>query len=103
MTDKRPAPAFAMIGELEFKRLRAPDQIEMVKQAQIEFPEIGPGHGKNPSARWQQIRQARELFYSSRRANHPEKHPAPAASGLLSAAEVNEWLGTLPPPRLAGL
>lgn len=92
------APSFAMITESGFLGLKAGKQIDMVEDATDFLPDIGPGYGKNPSVRWQQIKRAKEAYWERNKAR-----PAQAIkTGAISAADVNARLAAMPPVPLWG-
>ncbi len=91
-------PPFATIIEGNFRAMRSGDQIDLVDEATTFLPEIGPGYGKNPSARWQQIRRAKAAYWESKK----DRPAATIKAGAITATEANEVLAAMPPVPLWG-
>jgi hypothetical protein len=86
-----------MISEAAFRKLKAPEQIELLEEAIAAFPEVGPPNAKNPSYRWAQIKDARRLHIDLHGPRGTIRSGVAVLPGILPAHEVNEWLRSLPP------
>lgn len=89
-------PRYALITEGSFMRLPAATQMELVNDAVLDTGVSSKN--LNASQRWATIRQAQDI----RRNGAAGVSRKPAVHPTITAAEVNEWLLTLPPVPLFG-
>ena len=94
------APRFAMIGEGEFRRLPSQQQMDLFWDAECYFPCKGSSN-RNAEGRWIAVYNAKTAFWNDRDARQGVAKQQ-GREGLISAAEANEWLRSLPPLPLHG-
>lgn len=84
-------PRYAMITEGSFMRLSADKQMELVTEA---VTDTGVDYSnKNAAQRWASVRRAQKV----RREDTKVEPRARRSEPTITAAEVNDWLRTLPP------
>lgn len=101
------APAFALITEGEFRRLNSKLQRNLCDEAETFwwqneslFGFAPMEHGTNTSQRWAYVRAIKEGYWSH--VTGPARPSAPVFVGMISAAECNAFLRSLPPVPLYG-
>lgn len=95
------APRFALISDGEFQRLPAHEQIDLFWEAEAYTPDPRSSN-KNAAARWAAVQKAKAAFWESQQRGKTPRHKRAPRDGLISAAEANEWLRSLPPVPLYG-
>jgi hypothetical protein len=89
-------PRYALITEGSFMRLSAATQLELVNEAVLE---TGVSYKNlNAAQRWATIRRAQDI----RRNEAQGGQRKPPAQPTITAAEVNNWLQSLPSTPLFG-
>lgn len=90
-------PRFSKITEEQFRKLKADNQRDVVSEAKEYYPDLAFGYG-NPSARWQLIRRAQELF----REDAARLFQEPKAGGIRQSRADADFFATFPPFPFAG-
>lgn len=83
---------FAMITEGSFMRLTSAKQIDLMDEA-YQITAIPITQNKNAAMRWAYVRKA-QIAYREKKAAVGDPANAPP---IITAAECNEWLRSLPP------
>ena len=93
------APQFAMMTEWAFKNLPAACQKDLFYEAQ----EYAPDHlaeDSNAATRWAGVYDAKVAYWRARQdALQPKPTQRIPRAGVITAAEVNDFLRRLPPLR----